>query len=105
MNMDAGSTLNQALPLLLGTLGPLVTAMVEKLVKMGGQRIPLWLKPIINTVAGAFLAALSVGNTPEALLYGGVGAQVGNRVREGVNKEAKKTPAEKEAEKGNGSGN
>lgn len=78
--------ISQLLPFVLSTLAPLITALVERLTKATGNKLPDPTKPVINVGAGAGLATL-VGGNP---LAGVVGAMVGNRVREALNNKKKR---------------
>lgn len=92
MTIDFGALapiLSLLLPTLLGAISPLITNLVERGVATFNAKLPNPLKPAINAVIGAILAGLS-GANPVA---GVVGAQIGNRVRESLNKDKEEKAA------------
>ena len=85
-----GSTLIlQLAPIVFSMLAPIVTGLIEAIGEKLGVPIAKPALPVINGAAGAGLAVAASMNTPVsplAIPLGLLGAQLGNRVREAVNK-------------------
>lgn len=88
-----GTTLiTQLAPIVFAMLAPIITSLIEAVGAKLGVPVPKPALPVVNHVAGAGLAtAATIGSpmSPLAIPLGMIGAQLGNRVREAINKGAK----------------
>lgn len=74
--------LTQLAPLVFSALAPFFTMLTEKIGLSTGAPLPNAAKPVVNAAAGVGLATL-VGGNP---VVGVVGAMLGNRIREAMNR-------------------